>query len=92
MSKDTRTPTTKWTDKDFDYPVKKWKPPKKLLYPCFDTERSALEQLITDFAPLPPYDTSSVLQGMQPAAETQKRLVSVPYTVPKGRLTATKNL
>lgn len=84
MSKDTRTPTTKWTDKDFDYPVKIWKPPKKLLYPCFDTERSALEQLITDFAPLPPYDTSSVLQGMQPAAETQKRLVSVPYTVPKG--------
>ena len=84
MSKDTRTPTTKWTDKDFDYPVKKWKPPQKLLYPCFDTERSALEQLITDFAPLPPYDTSSVLQGMQPAAETQKRLVSVPYTVPKG--------
>ena len=44
----------KWTGADYDYPLQVWKPPK-LVYPCHDTEKQVLRQLIDTFAPLPPY-------------------------------------
>ena len=72
------TPPAKWTGADYDNrPLDNWKPPP-LVYPCSETEKTALQQLITDFAPLKPY------RQLEAEARADDTLVTGTARLPEG--------
>lgn len=72
------TPPAKWTGADYDNrPLDNWKPPP-LVYPCSETEKTALQQLITDFAPLKPY------RQLEAEARADDTLVTGAARLPEG--------
>ena len=96
MRDSTSTRATKWTSADFkdrnNNPAKliNWKPPR-LVYPCNSTEKELLTHLRDTFAPLPPHNNSSVMQGMLTEAEANNTLVTVPVNLPDGKYAFLEN-
>ena len=86
----------KWTADDYKINNKPrllidWKPPG-LIYPCDDTEQSALKHLQDAFTPLPPYrQKSDRSTGMEFAAIENGTLVDINTPLPDGYIAFLEN-
>ena len=68
----------KWTANNYDNrKLINWKPPE-LIYPCGETEKSALKVLRETFAPLPPY------AQMEASARAENQIVTLDINLPDG--------
>ena len=77
--------TAKWTATDYDdRRLMDWKPPK-LVYPCSETEKSALEHLKNTFSPLPPY------KQLEEKARADDTLVTIDTRIPDGYIAFLEN-
>ena len=75
----------KWTATDYDNrQLMDWRPPK-LVYPCSETEKSALEHLKNTFSPLPPY------KQLEEHARGDDTLVTIDTRIPDGYIAFLEN-